>query len=139
MKKFLNKSILFLGIFSTFAYGNNWELVNPGNDGSLEHYVDYSGARMIDKNIEYWSLTNFEPAKSYGSSNYSSRIQKNLGNCKNREILTAHIYLYKDKMGKGALVESLAPPQPNPWQPIPPSSNANATAQILCKKFKQQY
>lgn len=139
MKKALKKIILFLGLCSSFAYGNNWELVSHGNDGSLEHYVDYASARIVDKNIEYWSLTNFEPAKSYGSSNYSSRVQKNLTSCKNREILTAHMYLYKDKMGKGVLLESLTPPQQNPWQPIPPSSNANATAQILCKKFKQQY
>lgn len=139
MKKTLNQLILFCWFFNSLAYANNWDLVNPGNDGSLEHYVDYSGARIVDKNIEYWSLTNYEPPKSYGSSNYSSRVQKNLTNCKSRETLTAHVYLYQEKMGKGALIGSISPPQSNPWQPIPPTSLANTTAKILCKKFKQQY
>ena len=143
MKVFASNSkiVLFLICFLLFSNSNasSWELSGNSSNGQVEYYVDFENARLVNKEIEYWSLFNFKNPENYDAKSYSSRVQKSILNCARVESITTHIILYSEKYAKGLIVASVPPPSNNPWVPIPPNSLSNSSSKKLCKKFNMGY
>jgi hypothetical protein len=138
---FFSKSILlfFLLFLSNTSHANNWVLSGSSSNEEVMYYVDYESARIINKQIEYWSVFNYNFPPTYQSQNYFSRVQKGLLDCGKREILTTYVILYSERFGKGSIVASVPPPSDNQWAPIPPNALANKSSEQLCKKFNLKY
>lgn len=135
------KSILLICLSLVFntSHANNWVLSGSSSNEEVMYYVDYESARIVNKQIEYWSVFNYNFPPTYQSKNYFSRVQKGMLDCGKREILTTYVILYSEKFGKGSIVASVPPPSDNQWTPIPPNALANKSSEQLCKKFTLKY
>jgi hypothetical protein len=130
---------LYFFVFFNFSYANNWVLSGSASNEEVMYYVDYESARLVNNQIEYWSVFNYNFPPTYQAKNHFSRMQKGLLDCSKREILTTYVILYSERFGKGSIVASVPPPSDNRWAPIPPNALANKSSEQLCKKFNLKY
>ena len=113
---------LSLFILANYAFGQIWDPVIQGDNGTVYSYDSVSVKREGDT-VTYWELVDYSAPLKSGSLTVVSSKTKVIQDCKNNRFKVAELIDYDGHKGTGNIVNIELARQTNWYQGTPESVN----------------